>query len=108
MDNPRKKTLSRFDGANIVINSNPNGPFVSGFKDFLGVGASDRVYRALTIIHELGHALNIRFGLSASPIVDDSASGEVNRQNSRKVYAACFSPYRNLSFEGFDFYEGSN
>ncbi|MGH9949683.1 MAG: hypothetical protein ACRD6X_21140, partial [Pyrinomonadaceae bacterium] len=85
--------ISRFDGANIVINNNANGAFISGYRDYLGVGATDQVYRAITIIHELGHALRIRFGAYESPIVDDTGPGTegYSRANSDLVYAACFS-----------------
>ncbi len=81
--------VSIFTGAHIQINSNENGPFVEGYYDYLNVGASDRTYRAITIIHELGHALYTLFGSNASPIVPD-ADGQVNKDNSQRVYDACF------------------
>ena len=85
--------VSRTDGAEIVVNSNINGPFVGGFSDYLGLGLTDRVYRAITIIHELGHALRFRFGARESPIVYDVGPGTegYSRRNSDLIYAACFA-----------------
>jgi hypothetical protein len=81
---------STFTGANIVLNSNAAAPFQSGYRDYLGVGASDSVYRAVTLIHELGHAAAIIYGASASQILDDQNNGAQSRANSQLVYDNCF------------------
>lgn len=82
---------STFVGANIVINNNANGPFVSTFQDYLGVGANDRTYRAITILHELGHLIFTVYGKDSSTILPDD-NGQINKDNSRRVYDACFGP----------------
>lgn len=87
--NKNGNKISIFTGAYIRINSNEDGPFIKGFYDYLGVGASDQTYRAITIIHELGHAIYNIYGSKSSPIVPD-ANGQVNKDNSQRVYDACF------------------
>jgi hypothetical protein len=81
---------STFTGANIVINNNAAAPFQSGYHDYLGVGASDTVYRAITLIHELGHAAAIINGATASRILDDQNNSAQSRANSQLVYDNCF------------------
>src|SRR3984893_12448090 len=77
---------STFTGANIVLNSNAAAPFQSGYRDYLGVGASDSTYRAITLIHELGHAAGIIYGANASKILDDQDNSAQSRANSKLVY----------------------
>ena len=86
---PNKPPVSITTGANIKININAEAPFVVGFRDFLNVGASDRLYRALVVIHELGHALEFR-NRYWSPIISDSGDAEASRQNSMLIYDVCF------------------
>jgi hypothetical protein len=93
--------FSNWGGVDIIANSNPNGPFVAGARDFLRVGASDRTYRALFIIHELAHAIQTLYqqgGVIPSSVVpgfvNDGPSvtdaGMKSKNNSQLVYDACF------------------
>jgi hypothetical protein len=85
---------SLFVGAIITINSNPAAPFRSGFRDFLGVGASDAIYRSALILHELGHAARIIYhDDTASMINFDTGipdAARINKDNSKRVYDNCF------------------
>ena len=87
---PKFMRQSAFIGATITINSNARAPFQNGFHDYLGVGASDATYRALTIIHELGHAASVIYGSDASRILDDQNNSTQSRANSQLVYDNCF------------------
>jgi hypothetical protein len=83
--------VSTFIGATVNINSNPQGPFLAGYDGYLGI--DDAVHRAMTLIHELGHAVNI-IELQGSMIRDDDTEGPTaalsNRWNSIFVYEKCF------------------
>jgi RHS repeat-associated protein len=86
-------------GANITINTSPSSQFQSGYNNRFGV--SDAVNRAITIIHELGHAANIikNGGFSPAPgsgsrILNDAGGtplrNSISRGNSSLVRNACF------------------
>lgn len=81
---------SAFIGASITINNNAQAPGQSGYRDYLGVGASDAVYRAITLIHELGHVAALIYGADASRILNDADSPGQSRANSQLVYDNCF------------------
>jgi hypothetical protein len=85
---------SYFSGAIIAINGNAAAPYRAGFRDFLGVGASDAVYRAALLIHELGHAARIIYhDEKASQIDLDTGvpdAAKINRANTQRVYDNCF------------------
>jgi hypothetical protein len=77
---------------NIVINSNPIAAYQSGYGNRYGV--DDAVNRAITLIHELGHAANSIFGEGTSRIQydgdDKPDSARISAANSRLVYDNCF------------------
>ncbi len=79
-------------GANITINNNAQAPGVVGYRDYLGVGASDDVYRAITLIHELGHVAALIYGADASKVLYDAGNPAQSRANSQIVYDNCFRP----------------
>jgi RHS repeat-associated protein len=79
---------STFTGANIVLNNNPASPYMSGYNNRFG--ANDAVNRAITLIHELGHAAVIIYGTNASRIVDDQNDPTKSSDNSRLVFDECF------------------
>ena len=81
---------SAWVGANITINNNAQAPGVVGYRDYLGVGASDAVYRAITLIHELGHAAALIYGADASKVLYDAGNPAQSRANSQLVYDNCF------------------
>ena len=90
---------SAWVGANITVNNNSAAPFQNGYAG--RYGASDAVNRAITIIHELGHAANFIYGNSysgdaASAINqndgDNTPTANANsRDNSQRVFDNCFS-----------------
>jgi hypothetical protein len=82
-------------GANITINSNENGSYRAGYaRRELGANVSDRVRRAITLLHELGHAASDLYGEAGSQIVPDDVSvkdrARISRENSQRVYDNCF------------------
>jgi hypothetical protein len=46
--------------------------------------------RAITLIHELGHAAGIIYGASSSRILDDQDNARQSQANSQLVYDNCF------------------
>ncbi|MEK6302452.1 MAG: RHS repeat-associated core domain-containing protein [Acidobacteriota bacterium] len=80
----------------ITINTNPQSPFVSntGYQGRFGV--DDGVNRAITLIHELGHAANAMFGPFTAEIseIDTPASNPIfrfaNTEYSKRVFKRCF------------------
>lgn len=79
---------------NIVINTNAQAPFIAGYGT-QALSQNDQVNRAITLIHELGHAANFIYGPDASLINQsdtgpDAQSRRTNRANSRLVYERCF------------------
>ena len=81
---------SAWVGANITINNNAQAPGQAGYRDYLGVGASDAVYRGITLIHELGHVASIIYGTDASRVLYDAGNPAQSRANSQLVYDNCF------------------
>jgi hypothetical protein len=86
-------------GARITINSNPQASFNAGYQNPNGsqrFGVSDDINRAITLIHELGHAANFIYGEGSSRIMqnDDTPTGIVSLINSLRVYRACFEAVR--------------
>lgn len=80
---------SIFTGANIVINSNDKAPYQAGYKNFLNV-QDDSVHRAVTLIHELGHAAMFIYGAGATRVLDDQKNTPQSQSNSQLVYDNCF------------------
>jgi len=96
---------STFVGANITINSNLSSPWLSGnYPDVYGItanpsqlyakfGVTDHqdIYRAITLLHELGHAYDL-FGANQtrSLIQNDQDRPDISRANSKLVYERCF------------------
>lgn len=91
------------NAVSIVVNSNPQSAFNAGYPSITAnegipdayfgprYGASDDINRAITVIHELGHAANYLFGAGSSRILyDDTPTGVVSELNSLTVYRACF------------------
>jgi hypothetical protein len=90
----------------ITFNTNASSNFQSGYLDRFGnqrFGVDDLTNRAITIIHELGHAANIIYNRSFSPepnsgsnILFDSAGNPISQAislgNSSQVKNACFGP----------------
>jgi hypothetical protein len=86
------------DGAFIpVISINTQGAFVQGnYSDVYnlanggnpGTNAVQDLYRAITLIHELGHALTI-LGY-ANPIFSDGGQSQTSFDNSSWVAEKCF------------------
>jgi hypothetical protein len=90
----------------ITFNTNASSNFQSGYLDRFGnqrFGLDDLTNRAITIIHELGHAANIIYNRSFSPepnsgsnILFDSAGNPISQAvslgNSSQVKNACFGP----------------
>src|SRR5262245_29236714 len=56
----------------IRININPSAPFVAGYG-MGGFPSDDNTNRAITLIHELGHAANFIFGPGSSDISNADA-----------------------------------
>ena len=79
--------VSIFTGANIIINNNSSAPFFSGYGQRFGV--DDSTNRAITLLHEIGHAAAIIRGFN-SQIVDDQSGPQASQQNSQLVFDKCF------------------
>ena len=85
---------SMIRGATITINSNPAAPFQAGYGGRFGV--SEEVNRAITLIHELGHAANLIYGANSSGITNDPPGllgGIASRLNSERIFKDCFEGY---------------
>lgn len=83
--------ISTWAGATITINSNPSGPWRSGFGNFLGV--NDEINRAVNLIHELGHVARLLYGNTGSQIEFDTDipdAERINKGNSQRVLDNCF------------------
>ncbi|MGH9631655.1 MAG: RHS repeat domain-containing protein, partial [Bryobacteraceae bacterium] len=97
---------SIFTGANIYINSNLSAPWFGpdGYPDRFDIrgryGAqTQNVYRAITLIHELGHAIARIFGVESTLILEDTndddreaglAPGTLSQNNTQAVFDKCF------------------
>jgi RHS repeat-associated protein len=89
---------SVFAGATITINDNLSAPWLGGYPDTFDFGnasstATQEIYRAITLIHELGHFYNIVAGMGGSSIVDDGSGTPkgTSQNNSDMVFQKCFS-----------------
>lgn len=72
------------------ININARSPFLIGYSTS-GFGDTEVENRAITLIHELGHAANFVFGFGSSEISNlDGAMPSLSIDNSRKVKINCF------------------
>jgi RHS repeat-associated protein len=80
--------VSVFVGANIRINSNPAAPFNRGYGGRFGL--DDATNRAITLIHELGHAAQFIYGTDSTRIVDDQNNPSASQTNSQLVRENCF------------------
>jgi RHS repeat-associated protein len=78
------------NGADITINT--GGPFFTGYNNRFGV--SDAVNRAVTVIHELGHALDLIYRNEYTSRIETQNEGQVgyqtSAQNSQLVFRNCF------------------
>jgi hypothetical protein len=86
---------SVFIGVSIRLNSNLQAPWLTGYPDRFDLqevyGAqTQNVYRAITLLHELGHAFAMLFGAKSSSIVDDQGKLDVSQANTREVFRRCF------------------
>ncbi|MGE0656918.1 MAG: RHS repeat domain-containing protein [Pyrinomonadaceae bacterium] len=76
------------DGGSIItLNSNASSQFQSGYNN--RYGKSDAQNRLITLIHELGHAAEFKYGAGASKILNDADNGSVSKSNSDKVKDKC-------------------
>lgn len=87
---------SMFTGATITINDNLSAPWFGGYPDKYNIGnpqsaSTQNIYRAMTLIHELGHVFNIVTGLGSSTIVTPDP-GSLSGGNTDKVFEDCFKP----------------
>jgi hypothetical protein len=96
-------TTSIVTGATITINTNITAPWIAGYPDTLDLGsgsAGQNIYRAITLIHELGHFYADVTGMGGSAIVDDGSGTPpgTSQANTYLVYQNCFSDaaYRSL------------
>ncbi len=85
---------SMFSGATITINDNLSAPWFGGYPDKYNIGnphssGTQNIYRAMTLIHELGHVFNIVTGLGSSTIVTPDP-GPLSGRNTDKVFEDCF------------------
>jgi RHS repeat-associated protein len=81
---------SAFLGVAIYINDDPRAAWSrpGGFGDKIAENEDTR--RAVTLIHELGHAAAWLFGADASKIGDDQDNNKKSKDNSQLVYDSCF------------------
>jgi RHS repeat-associated protein len=87
--------VSMFSGVTISINISNGAPWSNSYADTFGIGnaasrATQDIYRAMTLIHELGHAFNIITGLGWSQIQQDIEDPALSEANTRLVYEHCF------------------
>jgi len=90
---------SVFTGATITINSNGQAPWAAGYPNRFKLGyptttGTQDIYRAMTVIDELGHFFADVTGMRGSDILDDGTAPGVSRQNTGLVYEQCFSSMR--------------
>jgi uncharacterized protein RhaS with RHS repeats len=83
-----------FIGADITINANVAAPWVHGYPDRFDIrqrfgSRTQDIYRAITLIHELGHAYNRKFGPGSSTIAEDNDPNN-SLGNTARVYENCF------------------
>ena len=96
-------TSDGFSRAGIVINSSEGAPWFWGYPDRFNIAGRRRVrerfggsvqdiYRAITLLHELGHAFDFLWGWKTTKL---DTLGELNKkagasqENSKKVFRNC-------------------
>jgi len=81
--------VSKFVGGSIAVNSNSDGTFVRP-RGYLGL--SDAQNQSATVIHELGHWVNLVFGTGSSAIQfeGDDPDGKINKANNELIKQKCF------------------
>jgi RHS repeat-associated protein len=78
-----------FDGVSITLNNNPAINTSAGYGGRFGV--SNNVNRAISLVHELAHAVDILSGSDGTTkIPDDTGNPDLSKENSQRVYDACF------------------
>jgi len=89
---------SVFTGAAITINDNLFAPWIGGYPDTFDFGSvgstvTQDLYRAITLIHELGHFYNTVTGMGGSSIIDDGLGtpAGTSQRNSAMVFQNCFA-----------------
>lgn len=86
----------------IRFSPNPETKFNSGDPSWGTWGLSVAMNRAITLIHELGHAANAIKGPGSSRIRNDGyADTQASENNSERVYNACFrkfGPYPEFTY----------
>lgn len=82
---------STFTGATIIININADSQFIRGYNvnGQQRFGVDDMINRAITLLHELGHAAAIISGFSSS-IANDQNDSQASAANSQLVFDKCF------------------
>jgi hypothetical protein len=81
----------------LEINSNSEAPWNNGYDDIFDLkshfgGLTNDVYRAMTLLHELGHVFEIHRRLSGSAIKPDG-QGEprgTSQSNTKEAHDKCF------------------
>ncbi len=73
------RVFDGFGSVNILINNDPNTPYNQG-SDY---------DRAITLLHELGHAFVDLFGADSSHVLDDQNSTAASQRNSDVVRQNC-------------------
>jgi len=80
----------------IGINSNPESAFIGGYPTGIGLLPSDAQNRAVTLIHELGHAANVLYGPFGGAVSEldtpttNPMFAYINRLNSARIRRRCF------------------
>jgi len=78
-----------FDGVSITLNNNPVINTRAGYGGRFGV--SNDVNRAISLVHELAHAVDILSGSDGTTkIPDDTGNPDLSTENSQRVFDACF------------------
>jgi RHS repeat-associated protein len=77
-----------FLGVKVKINSNPAVNGEQGYNNRFGV--NNDVNRAITLLHELAHAVDLILSDGTVQIPDDTDKPDLSKQNSQKVFDACF------------------
>ena len=77
------------DGANIAINSNPNGDFLTPLPNpWVSPGYSAGQLQTMTILHESGHAAD--YNGYSSAISNDDGNSEQSMMNDDTIEQSCF------------------
>ena len=81
-------TYVGMSGADIIININQTAPINAGYGNRLGL--NDPTNLAVTILHELGHAVWDVYGQASSDIIPDIDDLELSAKNSKMIAERCF------------------